>query len=97
MKYVKSRKPSAEVTGQLDEGEVGLALRADKAIAGNPNDFSELVFNAEETEEILIADASFVVDRSEIQEEFETNIQEVVDQIIKLNINKPPGPNVIYM
>lgn len=96
IKYIKSRKPPREVTGQLDDKDVEVALRVDKAIAGKPNDFSPLVFTAEEAE-IPIADACFVADRSEMRGEFEANIQEVLDQIIKLKVNKPPGPNVICM
>lgn len=66
IKYINTRTPPTKVTRQLDDRNVGMALRVDKAIAGKPNDFSALVFTAEEAEEIPITDTSFVADRSEV-------------------------------
>uniref|UniRef100_K7EWP2 Endonuclease/exonuclease/phosphatase domain-containing protein n=1 Tax=Pelodiscus sinensis TaxID=13735 RepID=K7EWP2_PELSI len=94
-KYIRSRKPAKKPVGPLDDRAIKGAIKDDKAIAEKLNDFFASVFTAEDVGEIPESAPSFVGDESEELSWIEVSLEEVLEQIEKLNVNKSPGPDGI--
>uniref|UniRef100_K7EZH3 Reverse transcriptase domain-containing protein n=1 Tax=Pelodiscus sinensis TaxID=13735 RepID=K7EZH3_PELSI len=95
-KYIRSRKPAKKPVGPLDDQAIKGAIKDDKAIAEKLNDFFASVFTAEDVGEIPESAPSFVGDESEELSRIEVSLEEVLEQIEKLNVNKSPGPDGIH-
>uniref|UniRef100_K7EXX2 Endonuclease/exonuclease/phosphatase domain-containing protein n=1 Tax=Pelodiscus sinensis TaxID=13735 RepID=K7EXX2_PELSI len=95
-KYIRSRKPAKKPVGPLDDRAIKGAIKDDKAIAEKLNDFFASVFTAEDVGEIPESAPSFVGDESEELSRIEVSLEEVLEQIEKLNVNKSPGPDGIH-
>uniref|UniRef100_K7F001 Endonuclease/exonuclease/phosphatase domain-containing protein n=1 Tax=Pelodiscus sinensis TaxID=13735 RepID=K7F001_PELSI len=95
-KYIRNRKPAKKPVGPLDHQDIKGAIKDDKAIAEKLNDFFASVFTAEDVGEIPESAPSFVGDESEELSRIEVSLEEVLEQIEKLNVNKSPGPDGIH-
>uniref|UniRef100_K7F0M2 Reverse transcriptase domain-containing protein n=1 Tax=Pelodiscus sinensis TaxID=13735 RepID=K7F0M2_PELSI len=95
-KYIRSRKPAKKPVGPLDDRAIKGAVKDDKAIAEKLNDFFASVFTAEDVGKIPESAPSFVGDESEELSRIEVSLEEVLEQIEKLNVNKSPGPDGIH-
>ncbi|CAM4408569.1 unnamed protein product, partial [Caretta caretta] len=94
--YIRSRKPSKQPVGPLDDRDTKGALKDDKVIAEKLNEFFASVFTAEDVREIPKPEPSFVGDKSEELSQIEVSLEEVLELIEKLNSNKSPGPDGIH-
>uniref|UniRef100_A0A452IGB1 Reverse transcriptase domain-containing protein n=1 Tax=Gopherus agassizii TaxID=38772 RepID=A0A452IGB1_9SAUR len=95
-KYIRSRKPAKQPVGPLDDRDTKGALKDDKVIAEKLNGFFASVFTAEDVREIPKPEPAFVGDKSEELSQIEVSLEEVLELIDKLNINKSPEPDGIH-
>uniref|UniRef100_A0A674J5T7 Uncharacterized protein n=1 Tax=Terrapene triunguis TaxID=2587831 RepID=A0A674J5T7_9SAUR len=89
-KYIRSRKPAKRSVRPLDNRGAKGALKEDKAGAEKLNEST-----AEDLREIPIPEPFFLGDKSEEPSQIEVSLEEVLEQIDKLNSNTSPGPDGI--
>ena len=89
-----NRKPARKVVELLDDKGVEGADRHDKAVAEQLSEFFTLVFTAEIFGDISTLTALFIVDV--VEEPDQSEIQEILDQTRKSDVNKTLGQNNVH-
>ncbi|XP_065446042.1 vesicular inhibitory amino acid transporter-like [Chrysemys picta bellii] len=93
---IRFRKSAKQSVGPLDhQGGTG-ALKEHKAIAEKLNEFFTSAFTAEIMREIPTSEPFFLGEKSEELSQTEVSVEEVLEQIDKLNSNKSPGPDSVH-